>query len=389
MLGASFPNLKKKYSFLYLHFHILYIFVELILVLKNHCMKNAIILIVAVFLLYACGQRQTAVSVVRSVKTDTVRIISKRPQVTFPGKVRASSDINLAFRVAGTILKVPVEEGAYVRKGQTLAEIDPRDYQIQLSATEAEYNRIKAEADRVIALYNKGSATPNDYDKAVYGLNQITAKYEAHRNMLADTRLRAPFDGFVQKKLFDSNETVSAGMPVLSMIHAGSPEVEINIPATDFVQREKFDSFSCSVDQYPKTDFPLDLLGITHKANLNQLYTVRLKLRDTGGNLPAAGMPAMVTIYFKSEEGGMLIIPLTALFSDNGKSAVWVYDSATGTVDSRMVTMQEILTNGTVIVSEGLEKGDLVVSAGVHSLHQGDKVAPLPPVVPTNIGGML
>ncbi|MDR1667151.1 MAG: efflux RND transporter periplasmic adaptor subunit [Bacteroidales bacterium] len=352
-------------------------------------MKNIRIIIAAVFSLYACIRQPTPVAEIRTVKTDTVYAVNRQQQAVFPGKVRASYDVDLAFKVSGTIQKIAVAEGAYVKKGQVLAEIDPRDYHVQLSATEAEYYRVKAEADRVMALYNKGSATPNDYDKAVYGLHQITAKYDAHKNALADTRLLAPFDGFVQKKLFHTNETIGAGMPVISMIYSGSSEVEINIPAGDFIRRSRFESFDCAIDFYPGKSFPLDLIGVTRKANLNQLYAMRLKIRDTGGELPAPGMSTMVTIHYKTDETGMTAVPITALFGESGESAVWVYDAETGTICSRTVKLREILTDGTVIISEGLQAGELVVSAGVHSLQQGDKVAPLPPPSSTNIGGEL
>ena len=79
----------------------------------------------------------------------------------------------------------------------------------KLQATEAEYNQIKGEAQRVMALYQENGTTPNANDKARYGLEQIEAKYKNHRDQLEYTRMYAPFDGFVQKRLFDSHETVA------------------------------------------------------------------------------------------------------------------------------------------------------------------------------------
>ena len=145
-----------------------------------------------------------------TVKTDTVEAHEGELSIVYPGKVYAASDISLSFRVAGPIIAVLPEEGAFVKKGQLLAEIDPRDYKIQLAATEAEYKQIKGEAERVMELYKRGSIAINDYEKAVYGLKQITAKYEAHKNALRDTRLLAPFDGYVQKRFYDAHETVAA-----------------------------------------------------------------------------------------------------------------------------------------------------------------------------------
>ena len=78
--------------------------------------------------------------------------------------------------------------------GQLPQELDPTDYQIQLDAAEAEkYQSVKAEAEQVMALYKENVTTPDANDKAVYGLRQITAKYNHAKDQLAYTRLYAPF----------------------------------------------------------------------------------------------------------------------------------------------------------------------------------------------------
>jgi RND family efflux transporter MFP subunit len=340
-------------------------------------------------LTFACSQKRTSEKTILTVKTDTVRVYGERQKAVFPGKIKAASDVNLSFRVAGPIAKIYVNEGSSVKKGQTLAEIDVRDYEVQLSATEAEYKQIKAEAERVIELYGKGSVTPNDYDKAVYGLKQITAKYDAHKNALSDTKLLAPFDGYVQKRFFSTGETVGAGTPIIAMINAGAPEVEINIPSSEYIKRNKFEVFTCEADIYPNKVFTLDLIGITQKANMNQLYTVRLKMKVDEKHAPSPGMTAMVTIQYQPEKSELVHIPYSALFESNAVSYVWVYDPDTQSVSAREVKPFELRTNGTVIISAGLNVGEIVIAAGVHSLKEGEKVKLLPPTSETNIGGLL
>ena len=164
----------------------------------------------------SCSHNSKETRRMQTVKIDTVFSVEGQTPLQFPGKVKAAQDVNLSFRVSGTIGKICVEDGARVRKGQLLAQLDPTDYRIQLEATEAEYQQVKAEAERVMALYKDNGTTPNANDKAVYGLKQITAKYQHHKDQLEYTNLYAPFDGFVQKHLFDEHETVGAGMPVIS-----------------------------------------------------------------------------------------------------------------------------------------------------------------------------
>lgn len=323
------------------------------------------------------------------VKTETVKAYQHKLFIAYPGKVKAASDVNLSFRVAGPILTMPAEVGKFVRKGDLLAQIDPRDYQIQFSATEAEYKQIKAEAERVIELYKRGSVPVNDYDKAVSGLQQITAKYEAHKNAWKDTRLLAPFDGYVQKKYFDEHETVNAGLPILSFINNSYFEVEIDIPSSDYIRQKHFKSFSCTFDIFPDKVFPLELIEMTRKANLNQLYRVRLRLKPEREVQIAAGMSVNVTIEYRPDESVLTMIPAAAVFEQNGKTAVWIYDATQNRVTKREIIPEKFLKTGEVVVSEGLKSGEIVISAGVHSLEEGMKVKLLKPVSPTNVGGLL
>ena len=104
-------------------------------------MKGVVLpLLGIVLLLCACGNNKSGQERTRAtVKADTVRDYRGELSVVYPGKVKAASEVKLSFRVAGPIKNVFPEVGAFVKKGQLLARIDPRDYEIQLSATEAEY----------------------------------------------------------------------------------------------------------------------------------------------------------------------------------------------------------------------------------------------------------
>ena len=116
---------------------------------------------ILVVLLASCSQRTQITDSKPTVKIDTVFSADGQTALQFPGRVKAAQDISLSFRVSGTILRMHVNDGTYVRKGQLLAELDPADYQIQLDAAEAEYQSVKAEAERVMALYKENVTTPD------------------------------------------------------------------------------------------------------------------------------------------------------------------------------------------------------------------------------------
>ena len=339
----------------------------------------------------SCGHRTQGTEDRPTVKIDTVLSADEQTSLQFPGRVKAAQDISLAFRVSGTILRMHVTDGSYVRKGQLLAELDPTDYQIQLDAAEAEYQRVKAEAGRVMALYKENVTTPDANDKAVYGLKQITAKYNHAKDQLEYTRLYAPFNGYVQKRLFDSHETLAAGMPVVSMISEGKPEVEINLPAAEYIRREQFTSYHCTFDIYSGQQYSLNLISVTPKANANQLYTMRLQLERTGGQpLPSPGMNTMVTIERTENGQRNLSVPTGAVLHEKGNTSVFLYNSSTQTIHRCSVTMTRLLSDGRCLVtSDEIKPGALVVASGVHHVKDGEKVEPLLPASETNVGGLL
>lgn len=348
------------------------------------------ILACAVTLLVSCQPQGKKVASLQTVKVDTVRSAVEQTALQFPGRVKAAQDINLSFRVSGQILKIYVEDGAFVRKGTLLAALDPADYQVQLEATEAQYKQIKAEAERVMALYKENGTTPNDNDKAVYGLKQITAKYQHHKDQLAYTQLYAPIDGYVQKHLFEMHETVAAGMPVMAMISSGAPEVEINLPAAEYIRRAQFDRYHCTFDIYPGKVYPLRLVSISPKANSNQLYTMRLQLVADKLPLPSPGMNTMVTIYSNEDNHQLLSVPTRSLLQQGEQTRLFVYDAASHQVQSHPVSVIRLLSDGhSLIQADQVKPGDLIIASGVHHIKEGDHVEALPAVSSTNVGGLL
>ena len=233
--------------------------------------------------------------------------------------------------------------------------------------------------------------TPDTNDKAVYGLRQITAKYNHAKDQLAYTRLYAPFNGYVQKRLFDSHETVAAGMPVVSIISEGSPEVEINLPAVEYIRRQQFTRYYCTFDIYPHQRYALELISVTPKANANQLYTMRLQLKKEDKQaVPSPGMNTMVTIECSEGDVCNLSVPGGAILRENGRTSIFLYDASSHAIRRCDVTVTRLLSDGRcLITSDGANPGDLVVASGVHHVKEGEQVEPLLPATETNVGGLL
>ena len=128
-------------------------------------------------------------------------------------------------------------------------------------------------------------------------------------------------------------------MPVLSMISNSAPEVEINLPAAEYIRREQFDRYRCTFDIYPEQTYLLKLISVTPKANANQLYTMRLQLITDNRPVPSPGMNTMVTILCNNDSSRNLSVPGSAVLQKDGKACVFVYNPSDSKVHSREVTL--------------------------------------------------
>lgn len=340
----------------------------------------------SVLLLSCATDNSKKETALKSIKVECAKPYTEGLNTHFMGKVVANEEINIAFRVAGTLESIPVKVGQAVRKGNVLAVLDRRDYETQLSATEAEHRQIKAEVERIIELYKRKSLPQNDYDKAVSALQQITAKLTAHRDALADCSLTASIDGKIQRVVYSVGETVGAGMPVVAMISSDDFEVEIFVSSTFYTNMEG--TYSCRIPILTDKSYALKFVSIAPKANANGLYAVRLKIEGAENERIAAGMSCSVIIHKTPNADSLISIPLSAAFERNGESHVWVYKDETNQVSLRKVQIVKVSNKGEVVINEGVQSGEEVVVAGVLAIDEKMKLKKIPANAATNVGGL-
>jgi len=351
--------------------------------------QNGLFLLLCFLMLAGCtGKNNHQSDMIRKVKVEPVKQADSLLVKNFPGIIKEANEVNLAFRVAGPIVKIFVKAGDYVKAGQPVAQLDTRDYEVQLAAAQAQYDQVKAEADRVIELHSRRSVAGNDFDKAVTGLQMVTAQLKNAQDQLSDTKLKAPATGYIQKVNFMENELVDAGMPVATMIDVGHYQVEVEIPVSLYLDRDAIVSFSAVQPDVSDIPFPLQLLSYSKKADNNQLYKLWLGLNPASQPKLAPGMDVQVSVLCDSDAAPLACVPLSALFNQEGKSYVWVCRSDS-TVQKREVVTGKLTGDGRIRIASGVNVDEQVVVAGVNLLNDNEKVEPIEPVSETNVGGLL
>ena len=331
--------------------------------------KSIVLTLAAAGLLTACGgsDKKTEEVKVRSVMTVTPLSRQESAVKNFSGVVKENSTVSLSFRTPGQIARVLVKEGSRVRRGQLVATLDTKDYQLQVDAAQTQYNQLKNEVERLSKLHEANSIAGNDFEKATSGLEQVRIKLQNAKNQLSYTQLTAPVDGTIQKVNFEPSEMVSAGLPLMDLIDTRSMEVEVNIPAEVYRQLANTTEAYCMA---AGQRYRLHKKSALAKADANQLFMVKYAI---DGQLSAG---VNVDVYIEiggSQTVSGLSIPAHAIFEDGGKTYVWVVEQG-DVVKRHAITTSRVDSEGMAVVESGISASDRVVKAGVKALHDGDKV---------------
>jgi RND family efflux transporter MFP subunit len=314
----------------------------------------------------------------------------------FPAIARETRKVQMAFRVSGPLIDLPVDVGQYVHKGGLIAQIDPRDFTIRVKALEAKLGASRAQRvdaqlqyTRYENLHRKKAVPKAEYDHAKASYDMISAQVDANvqaleaaRNALEDTSLRAPFDGYVDFKFVENYDNVLATQPIVTFLDCSVVEVTAGIPEEMVAEGIDFTSYVCSFDAYQGKRFPASLKEIGRKSQpSNQTYPLTVKLSSPESIRVRPGMAATVFVSFSLPDSHRpVVVPGEAVVNDkNGESYVWIYDPKTGVVHKKFVKVGKLISGGIEVIS-GLDPGMFVVTAGASLLVPGQKVSPIIPL---------
>ena len=346
--------------------------------------KTILLVLFSTLLLYSCGSdEEIKEEIIRPVKIMEVSNVYDYQLKDFNAVTQETQESQISFRVNGPLIKLLVNEGQKVKKGQLIAEIDPRDFKINLMAKEAKYEQTKATKDRFEVLYKKDAVSKNELDIRVANFLQAKSNYEDAKNALSDTKLRAQFSGFIDKKFVENFDQVSAGQVIVTMIDISVIEIKFYIPENIAVQFRKFSAAKAKFEVYPGMEFNTALKEIGKKAESEgfpvTLYLDHKNFKDDK-ILFGPGMSCIVNLVLKEEplqnEASVVYVPFASIFSAGNEElpSVWVVDKGTMTVTKKNISVGEMVLQDYVQVLSGLNSGEIIVTAGVSKLQETQKI---------------
>jgi RND family efflux transporter MFP subunit len=346
-----------------------------------------------IFALSACKEKVAPpVERIRAIKTIAVTERASGRLRKFPGVVEATDSSSLSFEVFGNVHELRVDVGDRVNKGQLIARLDKRQFELSVESAQAGLGRAKAQRtekrkdfDRLgrIKKLDPGAVSQAaiDQSEAAYKSAQeavsfTTSKLNLAKRDLKKTDLVAPFDGIISKRYVDEFREVKRGQPIFDVYIQGAMEAVIDIPETSI--DDIYIGLRCEI-QFPKDPSRIykgSVSEVSSAAGSASTFPVKVTILDTGGQI-RPGMSAQVTLLLSQEdkESGYLI-PISALAPGDKKSMayVFVFDPETSLVNKRPVRTPAGLEDNNVAVKAGLKPGDIIAVAGVSFLEDGQKV---------------
>ncbi|MCH4167200.1 MAG: efflux RND transporter periplasmic adaptor subunit [Megasphaera sp.] len=346
----------------------------------------AVLIASLVVCISGCGQKETAQDVVPLVKVTHVGTSSNDAEGTYSGTVRGRYESNLSFQAGGRIISRNVQLGSVVHTGDVLMTIDPKDViqavnQSQATVTSAQAQLALATSNlaRYQQLFSQDAVSAavldqyqTSYEQAQAQYDQAVASQQAQQNQLGYTQLTADADGVVSAVNGEVGQVVASGQTVLTLVHSSDLEVQINVPENQVQQfpiGKAVDISFWALQNQQAYGVVREVAPMADAASRTYKVCVTVQNPPEGMQLGMTSSVKNVTEDMTS--AGSYVLPLSAIYQTGDKPQVWVVNTD-NTLSLKDVSV-ETFGDDKVKVS-GLSNGDIVVTAGVHMLTEGETV---------------
>ena len=281
----------------------------------------------------------------------------------FPGKLLPAQQSNLAFAIPGKINIIKVDIGDAVKKGQILAELDNREATAQLKQAKAKYDLAEQILNRYEDLRSEGHISIQDLDNA--NSEELIAKsqYEFYKVKLEQTKLRAPFDGYIQNRFLDTGSVINGGVPIIEILDSTIVKAHVSIPVSYSEKLEIGNEYLFTISNKQVKGYLERLAPMTPGGSDNRLAIFNFNAFFDPGSI--AKLKLNMTI-----DGEGVWVPIKSL--SQSEQGIW----AIYTINQDKIVVRDLVD---IIYFEGeyayvngtLKNGDLVILGGAQKIIEG------------------
>jgi RND family efflux transporter MFP subunit len=313
---------------------------------------------------------QTSSEVV--VRTFTAQKQSVDQNFGVNGNFAPAQQMNFAAENSGRVVRVLVDEGSRVRRGQTLAIIDAGTLSIDLESAQANLQNAIRDRNRYENAFKTGGVTQQQLDQARLAVENAQARVSQSKIRVGDANVRASINGVVNKRYIEPGAYVAPGTQLFELVDVSKLKLNVAVNETQVAQLKVGDKVQVKASVYPDRDFTGRVSFIAAKSDASLNFPVEIEVANTGSNEIKAGMYGTAIFNFPAQ-APVMIVPRNAFVGSVNSNQVFVVDA--GNVARTRKVIAGRVIGDQVEVLQGLNEGDAVIVSGQINLNDGSKVS--------------
>lgn len=296
-----------------------------------------------------------------SVRAEQVKIQVVEANYKANGNFVPYQEVTISAET-GRVVRLLVEEGAKVHKGQVLALVNSDQINVQVRNAEAAYATAKADAARFESAFTTGGVTQQQLDQVKLMQKNAEANLKSAQINASDAHIKAPIDGIINKKHVEQGSYVGPGAPIFDLVNVNQLKLRVNVDESHVANLKEGDLIEVKASVFPNDRFEGKVTFIAPKADAALNYPVDLLLTNNKDNKLRAGMYG--SAYFdadKNQDTPLLLVPRNAFVGSVSSNLIYRI------IDNKAVATQVVSGRNLgdfVEILDGLKEGEIVITSG-------------------------
>lgn len=292
-------------------------------------------------------------------------------QLQLVGTAQADKDVVVVSESAGKIVSLNFKMGDYVAKGTVLAEVDDTYKVLAFQNAQLNYDKYKDDYERYQVLQKADAVTENQLRDIRIGFESAVIQLENAKKQLEDTKIRAPFSGYITSQNAELGAFVNVGTPIAGIADIDRLKISLAVSESDAYELYKGQKVAVTTKVYQGIRYQGTISNISPKATASHTYPVEIVINNDKKNPLKAGTYVNVLVNADKDDSA-LMIPRDAIVSSVKDPSVYVVHEGV----ARLITINTGRNFSSHLeVVGGIHEGDLIVTNGQINLSDGTKVS--------------
>lgn len=352
--------------------------------------KTTFLLMAISLLFVSCEKKEKIVvkeELIKSVYATYPKLNEDNKNRVFSAIASSNNQIKLSFKVQGNLSYFKLKNGDEVKKGDLLAKLDSKPYELKvsqvryiLSEAKAALQNAKSMYERTKKLYINQNASVSDIDKARANynvskakVNNVTKELEYAKLQLSYTKLYAPINGYISSKYVSQNENIAVGTPIVLISDKLVDEVSVHLPESYINKINNKDKVKVVFTSIDNEIFEANISEISKFiSTASKTYSVTVKLKESSAKIKS-GMSAEVSFLISNDDKQEVFkVPSNSVLNDSKGYFLYILEKKDNKyfIRRKEISIGKLTDDGFEVFS-GLKKDDLILKAGMSQVYEG------------------